>query len=501
VPGFAEWQIKPAVAAGLEALGWRDDESSVRDVIPVVARGSNVVIVLPPNPAWADPLVAALLGGQSVPAGPVLVLATPAAVSEWAIAIGAVTEPDPIRIEVARDVRGPRAVSDNRPIDVLIASPATALDRHARSALHPERFRAVVFAWPEEWQADEAVTALLQDFPRDAQRIVLTVRADSIDGSGGVVERYARKAMVVAGANDGPAGSRPPARDTSVRTVPTSWAARGLTVARVIGEIDPPSVTIWTADRRDHQLIQRALGSLRDGIRLVTRMVPEAGMVICYDLPSPTQLEQLTAVGEVVLLVAPGTEAYVRGLAPRRRPMQLDSPAAAVLDRDAGLRAQIAGALEHADPTAALYALSPLFEQSDPQLVAAAVFGLWRAAAAMGGTPTLTARGPGPATAAAPADSPRTANPGSGIAKLWIGAGKKDEATVGDFVAVLIKEAGMERARIGRIELRDTFALVEVPAEDAEGIAQRLVGLTIRKRKLSARVDRGKGGGRSRDRG
>ena len=69
---------------------------------------------------------------------------------------------------------------------------------------------------------------------------------------------------------------------------------------------------------------------------------------------------------------------------------------------------------------------------------------------------------------------------------------------MGDFVAVLIKEAGMERARIGRIELRDTFALVEVPAEDAEGIAQRLVGLTIRKRKLSARVDRGKGGGRDR---
>jgi ATP-dependent RNA helicase DeaD len=84
--------------------------------------------------------------------------------------------------------------------------------------------------------------------------------------------------------------------------------------------------------------------------------------------------------------------------------------------------------------------------------------------------------------------------PNADTAKLWIGAGKKDEATVGDFVAVLIKEAGMDRSRIGRIELRDTFALVEVPAEDAEGIAQRLVGLTIRKRKLSARVDRGRGG-------
>jgi ATP-dependent RNA helicase DeaD len=260
-------------------------------------------------------------------------------------------------------------------------------------------------------------------------------------------------------------------------------------------------VTIWTADRRDHTVIQRALGSLREGVRLATRTVPEAGTVVCYDPPSPLELAQMSAVGEVVLLVPPGAEAYVQSLAPKRRPMQLDSPAAAVLDRDAGLREQIAGALEHGDNTAALYALAPLFERSDPQLVAAAVFGLWRAAVGAGAAPVPTAGGPGQTASGAQADAPRSVSASSGIAKLWIGAGKKDEATVGDFVAVLIKEAGMERARIGRIELRDTFALVEVPAEDAEGIAQRLVGLTIRKRKLSARVDRGRGGGRSKDRG
>ena len=70
--------------------------------------------------------------------------------------------------------------------------------------------------------------------------------------------------------------------------------------------IDPPSVTIWTADRRDHQLIQRALGSVREGVRLTTRTVPAAGTVVCYDPPSPQQLAQLSAMGEVVLLVPPG---------------------------------------------------------------------------------------------------------------------------------------------------------------------------------------------------
>ena len=78
---------------------------------------------------------------------------------------------------------------------------------------------------------------------------------------------------------------------------------------------------------------------------------------------------------------------------------------------------------------------------------------------------------------------------------MWIGAGKRDEATVADFVAVLVREVGVERSRIGRIELRDTFALVEVPAEEAEAIALRLGGITIRKRKLTARVDRGRDAG------
>ncbi|MCA9721272.1 MAG: DbpA RNA binding domain-containing protein, partial [Gemmatimonadetes bacterium] len=71
------------------------------------------------------------------------------------------------------------------------------------------------------------------------------------------------------------------------------------------------------------------------------------------------------------------------------------------------------------------------------------------------------------------------------------GVGRRDEATVGDLVAVLVKEIGLARESIGRIELRETFALVEVPAGEADRIAERLSGLTVRRRKLVARVDRG----------
>ena len=60
-----------------------------------------------------------------------------------------------------------------------------------------------------------------------------------------------------------------------------------------------------------------------------------------------------------------------------------------------------------------------------------------------------------------------------------------------DLVAVLTKDVRLERAKIGRVELRDAFSLVELPAQDAERVASALNGTTIRRRRITARVDRG----------
>ena len=497
---FADWEIVPAVAAGLESLGWRADEPEVRDVVPPVLRGGNVVAILPPAPAWAGPVVAGLLGQPKTEKGGVLILATAAQLGEWAVTVGAILERSPLQVDVAREPGKGPAVS----CDVLIASPESALDRHARSALHPESFRAILFAWPEQWHADDAVTALLQDIPKDAQRIVLTTQPDQLDGPGGLVERYARRALVLAAPASEPGTNAP--RATSVRTAATSWAGRPAVVAAVLDALDQPRTTIWTADQRDHQLIRRALGSLRTGLTLESRAIPTAGAVVCYDPPSAAQLAQLSAVGEVVLLVPPACEPYAARIAPTRRPMQLNAPATATMTRDAALRQEIGQTIAQQDSAAALYALAPMFEAHDPQVVAAALFALWQGRSA---SPSLTRPAVSPSRALAPdhapggernglAASPVKAGGSPAMGKIWIGAGKQDDATVADFVAVLVREVGVERSHIGRIELRDTFALVEVPAADAEAIALRLSGITIRRRKLTARVDQGRGGGTAR---
>jgi ATP-dependent RNA helicase DeaD len=89
-----------------------------------------------------------------------------------------------------------------------------------------------------------------------------------------------------------------------------------------------------------------------------------------------------------------------------------------------------------------------------------------------------------PAAAPQPPDIPATS-------KIYVGLGKKDGATANDFVAVLTKELRFERAKIGRIELRDAYSLIEIPAQDAEKLAGALNGATVRRKRVTARVDRG----------
>jgi hypothetical protein len=49
----------------------------------------------------------------------------------------------------------------------------------------------------------------------------------------------------------------------------------------------------------------------------------------------------------------------------------------------------------------------------------------------------------------------------------------------------------VDRGKIGRVELRDAYTLVELPAQEAEPIARALTGTSIRRKRVTARVDRG----------
>jgi ATP-dependent RNA helicase DeaD len=277
----------------------------------------------------------------------------------------------------------------------------------------------------------------MQDLDKDAQRIVVT---SSPERAADLVERYARRALTV---GSPPPETARPAPAGPVRTVAVSWERRAAALSDLVEVMDPASVVVWTVDRSRHGDIARALPLGDPAVRLVTGDAPAAAAVVAFDLPTPERLRQLLTAGA----------------------------AETVASEAAAWRAAVVHAIEERKHDAAILTLAPLFERYDPAAVAAAVFDLWTTASAAPATPP-------------PPEIPATA-------RIYVGVGKKDGATVSDLVAVLTKEVRVERGKIGRVELRDAYSLVELPAQEAEGIARALSGATIRRKRVTARVDRG----------
>jgi ATP-dependent RNA helicase DeaD len=71
----------------------------------------------------------------------------------------------------------------------------------------------------------------------------------------------------------------------------------------------------------------------------------------------------------------------------------------------------------------------------------------------------------------------------------------------GDLVGAIIGESGVTRESIGKIELRENHALIEIASADAERVAQALTGTMIRGRRVVARIDRGRDQGERPERG
>ena len=74
--------------------------------------------------------------------------------------------------------------------------------------------------------------------------------------------------------------------------------------------------------------------------------------------------------------------------------------------------------------------------------------------------------------------------------KVHVNVGKKDRAGAKDIVGALIREAGLSKDDIGRIDVRETHSVVEVAGSAAERAVARLSGMMIRGRRVNARIDR-----------
>jgi ATP-dependent RNA helicase DeaD len=455
-----------------------------REPAPTVARNSNVIYTLPHDHAAMTQIVTVPLErvdeGQA--ATQLLVIApdveTAVALAGTAVRLAGDRGLDIVPVTSAR--RGARLLAE-RPAHVVVGTPAELLALLQRATLKLDTLRAVVLAWADELievGATESLETIMAETPKEAARIV--VAAAMTPGVEALIERYARRGRRV---GETPGTEASEAR--ALRYVGTPLGSRAVALRRLLDQLDPGTASVFVRSEASEDEATHALRSLgyraSDAVRVTRGAAAEnAGIVVLYDLPA-NRIELQGIVGAapramVVALAQPRQIPTLRALSGGAPVSALALPGVADAARahDERMRAELRAALAEEPPTRELIALEPLLEEFDGVELAAAAFRLLERERArferkVGETPS------------APADAQWK--------RVFINVGSKDGVRAGDLVGAIAGEAGITSAQIGKIEVRETHALVEIAAPEAETVAAKLSGREIRGRRVVSRVD------------
>jgi len=148
------------------------------------------------------------------------------------------------------------------------------------------------------------------------------------------------------------------------------------------------------------------------------------------------------------------------------------------------LRALLERALKEEELAPHYLALEPLFQNHAPAEVAAAALALLqkKQGSVKPGTGDAS---PAPEDARSSGPAPKS------WVRLFVGVGEKEEIGPGDLLGAIAGEAGVDGSQVGKIEIRETFSLVDVISGIADRVIKGLNGTTIRGRSVRCDYDRG----------
>lgn len=422
--------------------------TGVSDGQVALERGRAVMFVTPPAVEQAG-AVWDLLAPKTPGHGAALIVCSDiASAEEWADAA-----PQSLRVHPVTALGRTTRLLHAGAVDVLAGTPEDLQSLAHASTLKLETVPLVVLAWPEWLLATDrlgTLEALLAE-TRDAQRVILAWNPTALED---LIERYARRPHVV---GDLPLGEDarplPPAAPARYVIVPPP---RQSAVRRdVLDAIDRPRVATWTRG-----------ATLEDG-----------DVVVCRDLPSRQELTEAARHGVPVLLLSPAQLPYARSIAAPLTPLPLLAARAKAQSEAEQLRGRIAARLDAGGLEPELGLLEPLLERHDAAEVAAALLAISRQPSGAGSSQPI-------------ADNRQPIAPSEDWVKVFVGVGKKDRASAKDLVGALTREVGLARTDIGRIDLRDTFCIVQLASHAADAAIRGLGRVAIRGRRVTARRDR-----------
>jgi ATP-dependent RNA helicase DeaD len=405
--------------------------------------------------------------------------------------------------------------------EVLVATAAEVLTSVRASGVKLETLEALVVDGASEIETVggwEAVESLFDLVPRDAQRVLLT--GETTPAIDDLIDRRIKRALRYPPTPAVADGSDTPTVTGVVGYVVVSEREKLEVVAGVLGgergEEAPPTVVCSTDERAAQVAEALALrgfvaGDLEDEgidvavVGLAAAMEDEdAGdrsTVISMDVPPDEAALRALHAGEITgfVLLLPRERPHLRQIAARAgleaRPAGLTGDAPAGRDEVRAFRDTLRRALRQEDLGAQMLLLEPLFEDFTPAEVAAAATALLRRKAPAAEAPAAAATA---ATAERaprePRKTERDSTAGSApaaYARLYVGVGERDGVRAGDLVGAIAGESDIPGSKVGKIDIRDTFSIVEVPADLAEHIISSVNGTTIKGR--AARVDHDRG--------
>ncbi|MFC3736277.1 DEAD/DEAH box helicase [Paractinoplanes deccanensis] len=538
--GFAGLGLRPELLRALAALGYEEPTPIQRGAIPPLLDGADLVgqaaTGTGKTAAFALPMLQMLSGSarDAVAEGPRALALVPTrelaeqvsqAVHRYGRELGVRVLPVYGGQPIGRQLQALR-----RGVDVVVGTPGRVLDHINRETLHLGDVGMVVLDEADEMLDmgfAEDLEAILAETPTERQTVLFSATMPPrIDG---IARRHLRDPVRVRmGREDAAPGELPLVRQSAYivarphkaaalgRILDVEAPAAAIVFCRTREEVDQVTETLngrgyraealhggMSQDQRD-----RVMGRLRAGSTelLVATDVAARGLdveqlthVINFNVPAAPEayVHRIGRVGRAgregvaISLAEPREQRMLKAierLTGRRIPLEKLPTVTDLRARRLELtRSALQAGLDDADGLDRFrVVVDSLTGDYDLETIALAAVKLLHEAAG-GDVDEEEIPSPAPArrdpqTRMRPADS--------GVARLFVGIGRRAGLRPQDLVGAIAGESGLPSRDIGAIQITDRFSLVEVPEQAADMVIKALSRATIRGRRPTVRRER-----------
>ncbi|MCJ7627863.1 MAG: DEAD/DEAH box helicase [Longimicrobiales bacterium] len=511
---FDELGVTPELVDALIAEGIEVPTEIQASAIPVLLRGNSLLAQAGPGAgtliAYGIPLLQRVDPEGTSPQGLVLAPSVESA-SRLASSLSRLAQVTGHRVGALESRWALPEIAS-----ILFATPEDLLRAVRGSKVSLEEIQVVVvdgFSGLQP-QSREALETLLGFIPKEGQRILLAQPLTEESEAFGRAH-FSKAVHIPPKAALSGGGAQPPRRgEVSYRIVSEEKEAELLqTVATVLEEGAHHALLFFktedqAADSGDfltlHGYMAGAVGEADFPVWLATEELParkilddwsdpSAVVTVSVDVPSePDSLDRRHGGKEAAVILVRSRElSHLRDVA-RRTGYRLIPAKEPIPTRVSGelerLRSLLERTMKEEELAPYFLALEPLFQNHSPGEVAAAAMALLKRPPPAGRSQEAEGR--------SVAQEPSSGPPPRSWVRLFVAVGEKDGVGPGDLLGAITGEAGVEASQVGKIEIRDTFSLVEVIPTVADKIIRSINGTTIRGRAVRVDHDRGSPRGR-----